>query len=147
MATKCAEDNYKNLPSPPSSFKIIQLFIWSYFFSKNLSTSQFRINIIEMNEVSNTTHNSLGLISRMFPPIFLCTVGRYLRNLLRIFSQLCMFRQNSEKKIFKFMVFKSLENAFATDIFLVTSHKKQEEISCFFLNLDVDYNKVSLIRI
>ena len=91
----------RQLQEPPLSpflFQNHQALYPVLFFSKNLSTSQFRINIIEMNKVSNTTHNSLGLVPRIFPPIFLYTVGRYLRNLLIIFSQLCMFRQNSEKK-------------------------------------------------
>ena len=85
-----------------------QTLFLALLFSKSFSTSQFRIRKMEMNKVSKTTHIPSGLVLRITPSIFLCTIRLYQRNLFWIFY-MEMSRLTSEKKI-KFLVLKSLQN-------------------------------------
>ena len=96
---------------PPLSKSLNSFFSPSFF--KKSSTFQFKINNMEMNKVPNTNHSSSGLVLRITAPIFLYTIRLYLWSLLLTSSQSCMSYLNSEKKI-KFMMLKSLDNAFAS---------------------------------
>ena len=102
----------QQLPSPLTFFQNQQTLFPAPHFLKHLSTSQFSINKMETNKVSNTTHSPSGVslknisvhISIGYRTLFLDFILNFLLN-LHVPAE---FSKN-----FEFMVFKSLENAFA----------------------------------